>query len=68
MQNRKVDERYLKSFEVLSVLKGNLDPLTWYQDEVAYNNLAINRKIFITLVDEHPEATTDPAILKAQQL
>jgi len=31
----------MRKFEILSVLKGNLDPVTWYIDDVAYANLDV---------------------------
>ena len=34
-----MDEGQLHSFEVLQILKGDLDPLNLYMDEVAYTNL-----------------------------
>ena len=34
-----MDEGQLHSFEVLTILKGDLEPLNLYMDELAYNNL-----------------------------
>ena len=39
MEDKDVDESFLRRFEILSVLKGNLDPINEYLDEVAYKNL-----------------------------
>ena len=38
-EDKELEEGELHKFEVLSILKGNLDPLQFYQDKVAYNNL-----------------------------
>ena len=34
-----VDESFLHKFEILGVLKGNLEPIDEYLDEIAYKNL-----------------------------
>ena len=34
-----MDEGQLNSFEVLTILKGDLEPLNLYMDELAYKNL-----------------------------
>ena len=38
-EDKELDEGELHQFEVLSILKGNLDPLQFYQDKIAYKNL-----------------------------
>ena len=38
-EDKELEEGELHKFEVLSILKGNLDPLQFYQDKLAYNNL-----------------------------
>jgi hypothetical protein len=39
LENSEVNESFLKQFEVLSVLKGDLEPIDQFMDEVAYKNL-----------------------------
>ena len=39
LENTKVDESFLQDIEVLSVLKGDFEPIDKYLDHVAYKNL-----------------------------
>ena len=39
LEDRELEEGELHKFEVLSILKGNLDPLEYFTHEVAYKNL-----------------------------
>lgn len=39
LENGKVDERFLNKFEILSVLRGDFDPINSYMDEICYKNL-----------------------------
>ena len=39
LENSEVNEQFLRDFEILSVLKGDLEPIDQYMDEVAYKNL-----------------------------
>ena len=39
LEDREVEEGELHKFEVLSILKGNLDPLEYFTHEVAFKNL-----------------------------
>ncbi len=50
-EDREVDERFLHKFEIIAILRGDLDPLTQYIDEIAYKNLDYK------LVD-HPDLAT----------
>eukprot|EP00347_Sterkiella_histriomuscorum_P014863 403359236 len=59
-EDREVDEKFLHKFEVISILKGNLDPLTQYVDEIAYKSLDYKMK-------DHPDPTIGK-LLKIQQL
>ncbi|CDW75591.1 UNKNOWN [Stylonychia lemnae] len=59
-EDREVDERFLHKLEVIGVLRGNLDPLTQYVDEIAYKNLDYKMR-------DHPDPTVGKMI-KIQQL
>ena len=39
MEDKEMDEGQLHSFEVLTILKGDLEPLNLFMDELAYTNL-----------------------------
>ena len=39
LDDKEMDEGQLHSFEVLQILKGDLDPLNLYMDDIAYTNL-----------------------------
>ena len=39
LENSEVNENFLHKFEILGVLKGNMEPIDDYMDEVAYKNL-----------------------------
>ena len=39
LENQQVNEKFLADFEILSVLKGDLEPIDQYMDEIAYKNL-----------------------------
>ena len=39
LEDKEMDEGQLHSFEVLQILKGDLEPLNLYTEDIAYNNL-----------------------------
>ena len=39
LENANVNENFLHNFEILGVLKGNMEPVDEYLEEIAYKNL-----------------------------
>ncbi len=60
LEDHDVDEGFLHYFEILSVLKGNLDPTFQYVQEVAYKNLDYK----LSLIEDPNVAK----VIKTQQL
>ena len=59
LENQQVNEKFLSEFEILSVLKGDLEPIDQYMDEIAYKNLDYK-------LQQHKQAAQIRKILKAQ--
>ena len=61
LDNGKVDERFLSKFEILSVLRGDFDPINEYMDEICFKNLDYK-------LNQHKQAHLIRKLLKIQQM